>query len=168
MSTKPKRRPPGTVKRLCESLHLSRQRVTALLAAGMPDDPQAAAAWRKASEGGSVEELRRKRIALVGEQTKREELENERRRGLLIPRAEHVELSLRSAVAAKMALWELINSMPPMLAGLTEIPIAIVLEREFRQVLDRLYHGDPGLWESPIGKEIYAEIEKRIPSPTNQ
>jgi len=83
-----------------------------------------------------------------------------------MPRAEHVQLSIASAVAAKMALWELINSMPPMLAGLTEVPIAITLEREFRQVLDRLYHGDPELWESPIGKEIFAELEKRIPSPT--
>jgi len=164
-----------TNQALADALSISVRRVSELKKAGMPCHTiSAAKAWRGKqaaslrSKSDSAEELRRKRIKLVAEQTKREELENSRRRNELMPRSEHVELSIASAVAAKMALWSLINSLPPVLAGLPETPIAMILEREFRQVLERLHHGDPALWESPIGKAIFAELENRIPSPNKK
>jgi len=167
MSTRTtKRRKPGTVKRLCESLNLSRQRVTALLAAGMPDEPEAARLWREnQSRADSAEELRRHRIALLKQQERRAKLEADRAAGELMARSEHIEVSIRCATAARCALWSLINTLPPEVAGLDEPRIARRLEEHFREVLDRLHHGDPELWESPQGTRILKLIENEFPTP---
>lgn len=161
------RRPSGSVKKLAESLGISRRHCRDLLDSGMPLDPQAASRWRAEKSGtgdaaSSAERLREERIRLVQEQRQREELENARRRGETMPRSEHIEISIRCATAAKLAFWSLIGILPPMLAGLTEIPIAGILETHFRQVLDRLYQGNPELWDSPIGQAIIDELETRI------
>jgi phage terminase Nu1 subunit (DNA packaging protein) len=149
-------------------LEISVRRVSQLKNSGMPCDSIAGAtAWRSKHAGDdSVAELRRKRIKLIEEQTRREELENRRRRGEMMPISEHHEISLRCATAARMAFWALLDSLPPMLSGLTETPIAIILEREFRDCLDRLSGGDPELWESAQGRRIIELIEQEFPSPT--
>ena len=175
MSTKPRqkptaRRPNGTVKNLAAALGITTRHTSSLLAAGMPAEPAAAAAWRAAQSGtagtsDSAELLRRERVLLVRQQREREELENARRRGEMMPKSEHVEIAIRCAVAARTAFWGLLGILPPILAGLSEIPIVQILEKHFRECLDRLHQGDPELWDSSVGHEIIELMESKIRPP---
>jgi hypothetical protein len=167
MSSRTKRRPPGTVKILCDKLNLSRQRVTALLAAGMPDEPNEARRWRESqSRADSVEELRLRRIALLRQQERRAKIDADKAAGQLMDRAEHTTIVIRCATAARCALWSLIGILPPEVAGLDEPQIAQRLEVAFRDCLTRLADGDAEFWDSAKGRRISELIEQEFPSPT--
>ena len=158
-----------TNQALADALKVTIRRVTELKKNGMPCQSIAAAkkwrakqAERQQTKGDSAEELRQRRIALLRQQERKAKLEADRAAGELMPRAEHTEVMVRCATACRCALWALINTLPPMLAGLDEPRIARQLEASFRECLDRLHHGDPELWDSPIGQEIINQLETRI------
>ena len=145
MRTKPKptKRADGTLNALCAALKLSKRRVSTLLAQGMPDGVEAALAWRAARESdGSVEELRRQRIALVIEQREKARIENQVRRDELISRAEVFASSLGVAHEIRRAFLGLLGTLPTELIGLpTEVAIYKILREKFHSCLEALSNG---------------------------
>jgi hypothetical protein len=149
MSTRPKpkkqpnRRESGTLTKLQEALKLSKRRVSVLLAAGMPDDPAAALAWRDAKDNGdTVVALRKERIALVRQQQRKARIEADLSEGLLMPITQAHAESVHDACAVKAALLSLENTLPGKLSGVRDYSaIRELLHNEFRAVLNLLADG---------------------------
>ena len=136
----PKRRAPGTVKRLAEGLGITRRAVATALAAGMPETLPEALQWRlnRTTGDDSAQALRRERIALVREQKTKFRLDNELRLKTLIPEGEVKEGIVRSFGALKNALYKLTNDVPPRLTGLDESDIQEILRVEIDRMLTAL------------------------------
>ena len=160
MSTRPKpksksvRRESGSLVKLQDALGLSKRRVSVLLAAGMPSDPQAALAWRSEKENGdTVVALRRERIALVRQQERKARLEADVSEGRLVDR-DHVHAeTTHDALAVRGSLIALENDLPGKLLGLrTHGEIRRVLHTELRKILNKLAEGEyyraPGVLEA--------------------
>ena len=165
MTKKPTSKP--TIKTIAETLGVSTRRVTELKSHGMPcHSISAAIEWRKkqaakrAGKTDSAEELRQRRIGLLRQQERRAKLEADQAEGKLIPIDDTEASIFACTMAAKMAFWDLLGVLPPQLAGLSEIPICQILEANFRRILEMLSEGHPQFWESEIGKEALAHLEK--------
>lgn len=150
MSTRPKpkkqqnRRESGTLNKLQDALGLSKRRVSVLLSAGMPDQPEAAIAWRNSRENDdSVLALRKQRIALVRQQERRARLEADVAEGKLVSRDfVHAE-NTHNALAVRGSLLALENSLPGKLLGLRgHNEIRHMLHVELRAILERLAEGE--------------------------
>jgi hypothetical protein len=150
MNTKPapkkqqNRRASGTLNKLQDALGLSKKRVSVLLKAGMPSDPQAALAWRSEKENGdTVVALRKERIALVRQQERRARLEADVAEGRLVSR-DHVHAeTTHDALAVRGSLIALENDLPGKLLGLrTHGEIRRVLHTELRKILNKLAEGE--------------------------
>jgi len=137
--TTPTKRPDGTLNTLCTTLGLSKRRVSTLLAQGMPDQPQAALAWRKGNHDSSVQELRQERIRLVVEQRKRAEIENAVRRGELMPLGDVKEAMVRIMSETRGELLKLTSDIPPQITGLDAPAIQKKLRTEITAILKRLH-----------------------------
>jgi phage terminase Nu1 subunit (DNA packaging protein) len=137
--TAPKRRADGTLTALCETLNLSKRRVSELLQNGMPSDPQGAVEWRNSKENDdSAAELRRRRIALLREQERLARIKANEADGLLIPRAEverqHVAIAM--AIQAFLRRWE--REIPALCLGLSlsqSMPLVKARTRELQNLL---------------------------------
>ena len=164
MTKKPSK--PPTRAALAEALQVSPVRITQLRQAGMPAGTiTEAKRWRDDQAGkhrtksDSAEELRLRRIGLLKQQTRKAKLDADQTEGRLVSLAD-VETSIFTCtMAAKMALWSLIGTLPPSLAGLSEIPISRILEENFRRILDMLADGHPAFWKSEIGEKALAYLE---------
>lgn len=149
MSTRPKRhkRANGALAALAESLDLSSRHTSALLARGMPEDPDEARAWREAQPTGdasdSSERLRLARIRLCDEHRRRAEIQNDQALGELVSRGSVESSCLAITACTKVALLNLQNTLPGMLVGLASEPeIQRILRREFYDILQRLSDGE--------------------------
>lgn len=156
-----------TVSLLADKLGITTRRVSQLKSEGMPTDSiHAAQAWRDKQAGkqdrksDSAEELRQRRIALLKAQERKVRLETDEREGKLVSIDETEASIYQCTVAAKMALWSLIGTLPGQLAGLDEVGIHRILDAEFRRVLDMLADGHPLFWKSEIGTKALAYLDK--------
>jgi hypothetical protein len=133
------RRADGSLNRLCEALGLSKRRVSELLKQGMPDDPQAALAWRDARESDdSAAALRRERIGLVRAQRLAVELANQKAQGELVSKNEVISdhIKIGAAVASFIRRWE--REIPQVCLGLTlpqSMPLVKAKTRELQNLL---------------------------------
>jgi len=138
MTTEPKhKRANNTITALSLALGISKRRTAALLAAGMPDQPDQAAAWRKARQAGSdsVEELRRERILLVQSQRQAVDLSNAVKRGQFVPAGQAEEFGAAVGFVMKSMLLRLANDLPPTLEGLTAVTIGVKLREASDKIL---------------------------------
>ena len=151
MTTKPKL-PSGTVTKLSSVLSLSKRRCQELLAQGMPSDIEGAVAWRKAhSSTDSAERLRLERIELVREQKRRIAMENDARRGELIPAGQVQADFARVCGAARGELLKLASDLPGMLDGLPPSAMAKIIRENVHEILVRL--SDPASYTVPVKPE---------------
>ena len=145
-----KRRPNGSIANLAASLQISTRHTSELIKKGMPLDPVKAAAWRAEQAGSqasdSAERLRLERIQLVRAQRERQEIENARVRGELIPRRDVQESDTRIGAAMKAALLAIENNWPPKLVGLSHSQMMEIIHRETRHILTQLADGQSEFW----------------------
>lgn len=151
MTKRRKKRPAGALAGLAKTLGITPRHCSTLLAAGMPEDPAGARRWRSERLGttdaeSSAETLRRERILLVREQREKVALENQVRRAELMPRADWQQSDTRIGFAMRAAILRLETNLPGMLAGLSEVQIATVLQRELYQVLEDLADEQSEFW----------------------
>jgi hypothetical protein len=141
MSTKTTtRRPSGTLNALESALGVSKRRVSALLRDGMPDDPEAALAWRAERSGGdgSADELRRERIKLIQSQRRKLDFEHAVEQGQYLAAAAVRESTVRVISAARDRLLKLPAELPPQLEGLPPAAIARTLHSAVMDILTEL------------------------------
>ncbi len=156
---------PVTIKAIAAALGVTPRRVSQLKLAGMPTDSIAASeAWRKREDLGnadfSPERLRASRIKLLDLQAERQQIENDKTTGLLVPIGEVKADAVRFTYGAKTALLGLLGSLPPSLCGLpNEIAIFKVLKSAFYDVLTKLSEG-----QFMAGPEVDAIIESMKPN----
>jgi hypothetical protein len=138
MTNAPKtKRPNGAITTLSLALKISKRRTAALLQAGMPDDPQAAAAWRKARQAGSdsVEKLRCERIFLLQSQREAVDLSNAAKRRELVPAGQAEEFGAAVGFVMKSMLLRMSNDLPPTLEGLAAVAIGVKLREASDKIL---------------------------------
>ncbi len=142
MTANPKRttRPHGSVKKLAEALGITTRRVSDLLRDGMPDDPEAALAWRAERSGGdgSADELRRERIKLIQSQRRKLDFEHQVEKGQYLAAASVRESTIRVISAARDRLLKLPAELPPQLEGLPPAAIARTLHSAVMDILTEL------------------------------
>ena len=133
------KRPDGTLNALCKTLGLSKRRVSELLSAGMPDDPQAALAWRHERENDdTAAALRRERIGLVKAQRVAAELANDKARGELVAKTQVQAYLVQIAMATQSFLRRYEREIPQVCLGLTlpqSMPLVKAKTRELQNVL---------------------------------
>jgi phage terminase Nu1 subunit (DNA packaging protein) len=155
MSTEPKRqtRPAGSLKPLAEALGVTPRRVSQLLAAGMPDDPEAAIRWKAAREtsDSSTAALRRERILLVRAQRQRVETENLVRVGELISSAEVRQSVYRVCRVVRDEFLKLGHDLPPRLEGLGAAAMSKLIRAEVIAILTRLSDESANAFGNPAG-----------------
>jgi hypothetical protein len=133
------KRADGTLNELVRALGIQKRRVSELLKQGMPDDPQAALAWRHERENDdTATALRRERIGLVKAQRVAAELANDKARGELVSKADVIADHVRigSAVASFIRRWE--REIPQICLGLTlnqSLPLVKARTRELQSLL---------------------------------
>lgn len=131
----PPKRADGTLNALCEALNLGKRRVSELLKQGMPDDPQAAIAWRDAKQNDdSAAALRRERIGLIRAQRLAVELANKKAQGELVSRAEVEADTVRIASAIKAMLRAFEVQLPQLCLGLTLSQSAPLVRQRLREI----------------------------------
>jgi hypothetical protein len=131
------KRPNGAITTLSLALKISKRRTAALLAAGMPDQLDQAAAWRRARQAGSdsVEELRRERILLVQSQRQAVDLSNQVKRGQFVPAGQAEEFGAAVGFVMKSTLLRMSNDLPPTLEGLAAVAIGVKLREASDKIL---------------------------------
>ena len=133
--TRPSRRADGTLNALCETLNLSKRRVSELLKQGMPSDPQAARAWRDAKQNDdTAAALRKERIGLVRAQRLAVELANKKAQGELVSRTEVETDTVRIASAMKAMLRAFEVQLPQLCLGLTLSQSAPLVRQRLREI----------------------------------
>ncbi len=134
------RRPSGTLNALESALGISKRRVSALLAEGMPDDVESALAWRAERSGGdgSADELRRERIRLIQSQRRKLDFEHAVEQGQYLAAAAVRESTVRVISAARDRLLKLPAELPPQLEGLPPAAIARALHDAVMSILTEL------------------------------
>jgi hypothetical protein len=144
---RPQKRPDGTLNALCKTLGLSKRRVSELLSAGMPDDPQAALAWRHERENDdSMAELRRRRIALLREQERLAKIKADEADGLLMPRAEVDQQHIAIASATRTFLKKLESELPSLILGMPLSKAIPATKTYVRGIQTKLSQMDPEFW----------------------
>jgi phage terminase Nu1 subunit (DNA packaging protein) len=143
------RRADGSLNRLCEALGLSKRRVSELLKQGMPDDPQAALAWRDARESDdSAAALRRERIGLVRAQRLAVELANKKAQGELVSRIEWETDTVRIASAIRSMLRAFEVQLPQLCLGLTLSQSAPLVRQRLRQIQNAFADMSAEYWKN--------------------
>jgi phage terminase Nu1 subunit (DNA packaging protein) len=149
----PKPRPPkradGTLNALCKALGLEKRRISELLKMGMPDDPQAALAWRNARENDdTAAALRRERIGLVKAQRLAAELANQKAKGELIARADVSQQYVIIATALNALLRKMESDLPPLLLGLSLSKSLPATKAYIRNLQNKFSEMDKELWKN--------------------
>jgi phage terminase Nu1 subunit (DNA packaging protein) len=156
MTPKPrsKKRADGTLNELCQALNLGKRRVSELLRQGMPDDPQAALAWRDARESDdSATALRRERIGLVKAQREAAEIANKKAQGELVSRTEVETDTVRIASAMKAMLKAFELQLPQLCLGLTVSQSAPLVRQRLREIQNAFADMSAEYWkEKPTSK----------------
>jgi hypothetical protein len=143
------RRADGTLNALCKALGLSKRRVSELLSQGMPDDPQAALAWRDARENDdSAAALRRERIKLVSAQRVAVETANMRAAGELVLRSEVEQCFVRIASANQAFLRKLEKELPQICLGLTLTQSMPLVRQRTREIQDAFSSMADEFWKT--------------------
>jgi len=143
------RRADGSLNRLCEALGLSKRRVSELLKQGMPDDPQAALAWRDALHtDDSATALRRERIGLVKAQREAAEIANKKAQGELVSRTEVETDTVRIASAMKAMLKAFEVQLPQLCLGLTLSQSAPLVRQRLRQIQNAFADMSAEYWKN--------------------
>ncbi len=143
------RRADGTLNALCKALGLSKRRVSELLSQGMPDDPQAALAWRDARQNeDTAADLRRERIGLVKAQRVAAELANAKAKGLLVAKTEVESYLVQIAAATQSFLrrWE--REVPAICAGLTATQSMPLVKAKTRELQNLLADTESEFWNT--------------------
>jgi len=129
------KRADGTLNALCEALNLGKRRVSELLKQGMPDDPQAALAWRDERENDdTATALRRERIGLVKAQRHAAEIANKKAQGELVSRTEVETDTVRIASAIKAMIRAFEVQLPQLCLGLTLSQSAPLVRQRLREI----------------------------------
>lgn len=136
----PKRRPAGTLSKLEKGLNLSKRQVSALLAAGMPEDVNEARAWRR-ERAEITPDYAVARAKKMTADAARSELALALAKGELVPLAQVKAEALHDGLALKGCLLALESSLPGSLLGLQYGQIRELLHREFAGVLNALADG---------------------------
>ena len=151
--TRPPRRADGTLNALCDTLNLSKRRVSELLKQGMPDNPQAALAWRDARESDdSATALRRERIGLVKAQREAAEIANKKALGELVSRTEVETDTVRIASALKAMLRAFEVQLPQLCLGLTLSQSAPLVRERLRQIQNSFADMSADYWNKTKSK----------------
>ena len=144
-----KKRADGTLNELCQALNLGKRRVSELLRQGMPDDPQAALAWRDARESDdSATALRRERIGLVKAQREAAEIANKKALGELVSRSEVDTDTVRIASALKAMLRALEVQLPQLCLGLTLSQSAPLVRQRLREIQNAFADMSAEYWKA--------------------
>jgi hypothetical protein len=115
--SKPPRRENGTLNALAAGLNISKRQVSTLLSQGMPEDVAAARRWRR-DRNGMPADYATARARKMQADAERSEIALAKERGLLISRAEVVELANQTG-AALQAFWRALErEIPTALLGL--------------------------------------------------
>lgn len=131
-TTKPKRA-NGAIKSLADALGVSTRQITNLLADGMPEQIPAALEWyglrtaASTAEDYSPAELRRRRIILLDEQTRKTRMENDQKENRLIDVGTAKEALSQICSEARARLLKLPYDLPPVVSGLAESATAKVI-----------------------------------------
>lgn len=135
-------RAPGTLTALVDALGVSKRRVSQLLEAGMPDEPEAALTWKAEKEGGdgSSDQLRKERILLVRAQREKIELEMKVKRGELVPKSAQAEAFEMIGVLTKTMLQRLEAELPPILEGMSPAQMVTLIRDKGREILEETSH----------------------------
>ena len=148
------KRADGTLNELCQALNLGKRRVSELLRQGMPDDPQAALAWRDARESDdSATALRRERIGLVKAQREAAEIANKKALCDLVSRAEVETDTVRIASAIKAMLRAFEVQLPQICLGLTLSQSAPLVRQRLREIQNAFADMSAEYWkDKPTSK----------------
>ena len=145
--TRPPRRADGTLNALCDTLNLSKRRVSELLKQGMPDDPKAAFAWRDALHNDdSAVELRRRRIALLREQERLARIKADEADGLLMRRGEVERQHVAIASAMKAFLRRYEREIPALCLGLQLAQSMPLVKQRTRDLQNLLADMESEFW----------------------
>jgi phage terminase Nu1 subunit (DNA packaging protein) len=143
------RRADGTLNNLCKALGLSKRRVSELLSQGLPDDPQAAIAWRAARENDdSAAALRRERIGLVKAQRLAVELSNQKAQGELVAKADVIADHVRIGSAVACFIRALERELPQLCLGLPLNQSAPLVKKRVRELQNILADMQSDFWKS--------------------
>ena len=145
---KPPRRAAGAIKALAVSLGLTPRRCQQLLAAGMPDDPAQATAWRMERENSdTAAALRKERIKLVRTQREKMEIELARSKGEVIERAEVKASDEKIAHAVSAFARKIENELPQLLLGLPLERGRPICKQAVREMLVMLKDEQSQFWK---------------------
>ena len=136
---KPQSKP--TQKQIAEALQISPRRVSQLILDGMDvSSIEAAQRWRqdRLAKDNTGEALRAERIRLVRAQAERHEVENEVRRGELLPIGEVRADCIRVTTLARDRFLKMSHDIPPRLEGLSADKIAKIIHEEVTGTLEAL------------------------------
>ena len=143
--------PKVTQSQIAQALGISTRRVTQLIKDGLPVDSIAAAEkWRadKAQGDSTVEALRAERIRLVRAQAERHEVENEVRRGELLPIGTVQRDCVTVCSRARDRFLRMSNDLPPRLEGLPADKIAKIIHEAVTATLENLCRDFAKLYNS--------------------
>ncbi len=150
---RPPKRADGTLNALCKTLNLGKRRVSELLKQSMPDDPQAALAWRRAREDDdTAAALRKERIGLVRAQRLAAELANQRAACELVPRSEVLADSVRIASAMQAFLRKIEKDLPQLCLGLTLSQSAPLVKARIREIQQAFSDMSEEFWNNEKSK----------------
>ena len=141
-----------TNKELAEALGVSVRRIGQLRSEGMPvDSIKDAHQWRQNKLAGdsSSEALRAERIRLVRAQAERHEVENEVRRGELLPIGEVRADVVKVSTLARDRFLRMSHDLPPRLEGLSADKIAKIIHDEVTETLENLCRDFQRLYGTP-------------------
>jgi hypothetical protein len=132
------KRQNGSIVALATGLNLTISHVHRLIRSGMPDQLEAAQAWRtkRAPADDTARELRQQRIALVKSQREKIDLENAVRRRELVLAAEVDQDMAAIGATLKAMLQRIENDLPPVLDGMSPAQIKAELRRQHDRMLD--------------------------------
>jgi hypothetical protein len=142
---------PPTLDAIAKALGITVRRVSVLLTEGMPRDIAGALAWREAQQDDSSKALRKARLELIREQTRKARLAADQAESLLLDAGEAREEYVRRFSAARGELLKMAADLPPQLEGLPAAKMQPIIRECVVDVLRRLAEGADGIY---IPKEI--------------
>lgn len=149
MANKAGNRPDGTIKALSEAMGVTDRRIQQMLKAGMPDDVEAALAWRAEKDGGdtSAEALRKERILLVRVQREKvaHDLKMAKAESVDIAEVEDAFASIGAAIKGAVSRME--ADLPPMLEGLPPAKMQTIIRDKCDEILALLEDQASKVWQ---------------------
>ena len=143
---KPGQEPHNTLAELAKALGVSSRRVSQLLQDGMPHHIEGALAWRDAIGDDSNKALRKARLELIREQTRRARIAADQAEMILLDAGEAREEYVRRYSAVRGEMLKMSNDLPPRLEGLSASEMQPIIREYVVDVLERLSEGADGIY----------------------